>query len=772
MLRRIAALLLILAGAAHAASPQLAAFDPPGIQRGADTDVTISGDRLQDAKGLLIYAPGVQVLSMQPLGGNKVRARLHVAPDSPLGEHEIRVWTATGLSEMMPFYIGPYPNVACSGSNHEVAAAQPVPLNCTVNGVINDEEIDYYAIHAKKGDRITAEVEGMRLARDFFDPWAAILDARGEQLAANDDNALFIQDPLVSTIAPADGTYLVSVRESTWGGSPRSAYRMHIGTFPQPLVVYPSGGPAGKALPVTFVGDVKGPISATVQVPQVGSQTSETFHAPALDGGLASPGPLPMRASPFPNVLQQEPNHTLAQATAAATLPVAFNGILRHPRESDYYRFHATHGTSLDITVFGRQLRSPIDSALFLYDAKGRQLAYNDDAIGPDSYLQFDVPADGDYSIAIRDHLHRGGPGFVYRVEVAPVGPSVSFTEPVWVRDSQERQTVVIPRGNRYATTLRVTRSGFDGDFTLKLPQLPPGVTLQTGVEAKGVLPVIFQAAPDAALSATLCDVEAQPADPKQQVTSGYAQNVELLYADPNQYQYVTTDVQRLAVSVADQAPFQIDVVPPSVPLLEDGVGALHVTAIRNPGFTGPINVSMLYDPPGVSSQSVVTIPEKQDSADLPINATGDARTKTWQVAVIASGDAGQGDVWVSSGFVPLTIAKPFISGHIERANTVQGYPVSVTCALDQNVPFDGTATLRLMGLPTKVTAPDVTIKPGETQAVFNVATDAAAPAGQHKDLFCQVTVQKKGVPMVANTAWGGVLRIDAAGPKKEVAAK
>jgi hypothetical protein len=283
---------------------------------------------------------------------------------------------------------------------------------------------------------------------------------------------------------------------------------------------------------------------------------------------------------------------------------------------------------------------------------------------------------------------------------------------------------------------------------------------------------VIFQAAPDAALSATLCDVLAQPADPKQQVASGFAENVELLYADPVQYPYVTTDITQLAVSVAQEAPFQIDVVPPAVPILQDGVGSLHVTAIRKPGFTGPINVSMLYNPSGVSSQTVVTIPEKQNAVDLPINASPDAKAKTWQVAVIGSADAGQGDVWASSALVPLTVAKPFLSGHIDRANTVQGYPVTITCHLDQDRPFDGKATVRLMGLPAKATTPDVTISSGDTQAVFTVTTDAGSPAGQHKDLFCEITVQKAGVPMVADTAHGGVLRIDAPGAKKEVASK
>jgi hypothetical protein len=771
MVRRIAALLLLFGGVLRAASPQLAGIDPPGVQRGADTDVIISGQRLQDARGLLVYAPGIQVLSIQALDQGKVRARLRVAADSPLGEHEVRVWTTSGLSEMLPFYVGPFPNVACSGSNHIIAHAQPVPMNCTVNGVIQNEEIDYYSIQAKKGDRITAEAEGMRLGRDFFDPWAAILDAKGRQLASNDDNSLLCQDPLVSTIAPADGTYLVSIRESTWGGSSTSLYRLHIGSFPQPYVVFPSGGPAGKALPVTFIGDVKGPIAASVQLPSIPSGASMPFAAPASDAGLVSPAPLPMRVSPFPNVLAQPSGSDAAHATPGPPPPVAFNGILAHPRECDYFRFHATRGTALDITVYGRQLRSPIDSFLMILDGKGKYINQNDDSIGPDSYVRFNVPADGDYCISVRDNLYRGGPNFVYRVEVVPVGPDVSFTVPEIVRDSQERQTIVVPRGNRYATMLRMKRESFDGEFHLNLPGLLPGVTLQTGSAAGDLLPVVFQAAPDAVVSATLTDVLAQPADPKQHISSEYAQTVDLIIAPPNNSTYLKTGISRLALCVAEEAPFQIDLVPPAVPVLEDGQSTLKVTCIRKAGFTGPINVSMLYNPPGLNSQAVVTIPAGQNSVDLPINANGDAKTKTWQVAVIGSADAGHGNVWTSSLLVPLTVSKPFVYGQIDRANTVQGDPVAITCHLNQNLPFDGTATVRLMGLPSKVMAPDVAVTSADTQALFNVTTDPTSTPGQHKDLFCQVTVEKAGVKMIANTAFGGVLRIDPAA-KKEVAAK
>jgi hypothetical protein len=768
MRRRIAAFLLLFAATARAASPHFAAIDPPGIQRGADSDVTISGQHLQDALGLLFYVPGIQILSWKPVDQGRVLARLRVAADSPLGEHEVRVWTATGLSELRPLYVGPFPNVQSSGTNRFIAKAQPVPVNCTVNGVIHDEEINYYSIAARKGDRITAEVEGMRLGRDMFDPWAAILDAKGHQLAANDDNALFLQDPLVSTIAPEDGNYLVSVRESTWGGSGQSLYRLHVGNYPQPVAVYPSGGPAGQNLAVIFIGDVKGPVSSTIALP---ATPGVSFAAPEVENGLASPGPLPMRVAPFPNVLEKAPNNDIAHATAGTTLPVAFNGILAKPHETDFYRFHATRGTALDITVYGRQLRSPIDSVIDLWDAQGRHLANNDDSIGPDSYLRFDVPADGDYCVSIRDQQYRGGFTYVYRIEVAPVTPSISFTVPEVVRDDQDRETIVVPRGGRYATTLRVKNDGFDGDFQLSLPGMPPGIAVVTGSKAGDVLPVVFQAAADAPLEAALTDVAAVPADPAQHVASSYDQTIELIHGPPNDYAYLKTDIHRLAVSVAAEAPFQIDLTAPPFPILQNGQLSLLVSAIRKPGFTSPINVSLLYNPPGISSQAVTTIPAGQSTVDLPINASQDAKARTWDIAAIASVDSGQGEVWTSSGLVPLTVSRPFIAAHLDRASTVQGSPVAITCHFDQNTPFDGQATVRLMGLPAKVTAPDIQITSKDTQAVFNVSTDPTATPGNHRDLFCEITVIKNGVKLVASTGTGGILRIDPA-PKKVVAAQ
>ena len=42
-------------------------------------------------------------------------------------------------------------------------APQAIPMNVTVNGVADNEDVDYFVVEAKKGERISAEIEGMRL---------------------------------------------------------------------------------------------------------------------------------------------------------------------------------------------------------------------------------------------------------------------------------------------------------------------------------------------------------------------------------------------------------------------------------------------------------------------------------------------------------------------------------------------------------------------------------------------------------------------------------
>jgi len=746
-------------------------ISPPGGQRGSEVELTISGQRLADAKGLLFYAPGIEVAAIEPAGDGKVvKAKVRIAPDCALGKHEVRLWTATGISDLMLFYVGPFPNVDEKKPNKDRAHAQPIALNSTVNGVIEDEQIAYFSVEAKKGQRLTAEVEGMRLGLTLFDPWVAIETQKGKELASNDDNSLFLQDPLASTIVPEDGTYLIAVRDSVWGGSDRCLFRLHAGAFPQPLVVYPPGGQAGEEVSFQFIGDPSGPIDKTVKLPD---QPSDTFPVFAEAGGMTAPAANNIRVSPFPNVLAVTPNNDREHATATEKpLPLAFNGIIAKKGDAGFFKFKARKNDQLDVNVYARRLRSPLDSVLTIYNATGGQLASNDDSAGLDSYLRFKVPADGDYYLSVRDQVGRGGADFTYRVEVTPVHPDLALAIPEIVRNSQERQTIVVPKGNRYATLIRAQRSDFDGSFALDAATLPAGMTFTAGTPEGDLIPVLFEAAPDAAVAGKLCDLSAHATDASQTLHAHYMQNIELVRGFPNESVYLATAIDKLAVAVADAAPFKIEVAESKITIPRDSAMDLKVVATRDPGFKGPITVSLLNNPPGIGSQGSVTIPEGQTEGAIPFNANGDAKIRDWKIAVLGSADAGKGTVWVSSGFVDMTVQKPFVTGQIDRASTEQGRPVTVVCKLTQNTPFEGKAKVQLLGLPNKAVAPECEITSADTEVRFNVTTDPATPAGRHHDLFCQITFANGGEKIVQNTGQGGVLRVDRPAETKEMAAK
>jgi hypothetical protein len=371
---------------------------------------------------------------------------------------------------------------------------------------------------------------------------------------------------------------------------------------------------------------------------------------------------------------------------------------------------------------------------------------------------------------SVRDHLRGGSPLHVYRLEFRPVLPDVVLSIPEFVRNSQERNTVTVPRGNRSATLIRVTRSQASGEVTLSAPGLPPGVSMACDPVAAAVneVPVVFEAAADAASCVRLVPLTARVGT-NAAVKGRFLQNLELIHGEPNNTVYYQTSVDRMAVAVGTEAPFQIEVAEPKAPLVRSGSMDLKVHVERRPGFKGVIKLKMLWNPPGLGSQNEVSVAEGQSNAVYSINANGEAATRTWRTAVLASADAGNGMVWTSSRLIPITVAEPHVAMKIPMVAAEQGKSVTLIGRLQQLRPFEGEARVRLYGLPPKVVATqdEMRITSSQQEVLFPLTIAADAPVGQHKGLFCQVIVLTKGEPTVHSVGAGGVLRIDAPRPAK-----
>ncbi|QEH33070.1 hypothetical protein OJF2_15660 [Aquisphaera giovannonii] len=763
----LAAVLALAVPTARAAWPALSALRPTGGQRGTELDVTLSGARLGDAKEIIWYQPGISVLSITKLDDNSVKARLKIAPDAAVGLHDLRLRTATGISELRTFSVGALKEAAEAEPNNDFDKPQPIALNTTVSGVAGNEDVDYYVVEAKKGDRLSAEVEGLRLGITTFDPYVAILNAKRFELASSDDPALTWQDGFASILVPEDGKYIVQVRESAYAGNDSCLYRLHVGNFPRCTAVFPPGGKLGEKVTVRWIGDPAGEATSEVTLP---ASPVANFGLTRQDAKGISPYPNLFRLSPLANAIEAEPNDGQDKATPI-TPPVAANGIIEKPGDVDHFAFKGKKGQTYDFRLFGRQLRSPLDSVMYLGKKGAGAAVGDDDALAPDSFFRFTCPEDAEYWFSIQDQLKKGGPDYVYRVEVTPVEPKVAMSTNVeYVTLGTGPMAAAVPRGNRQGMLLIGSRADLGGDLALAIRDLPPGVSVEAPVLAasQAVVPILFTAKADAPLGGSLASVDGMPADGKTKVPSTFGSQAAPVLGQNNVIVWSRT-VPSLSVNVTEECPYSIEVIEPKVPLVRNGSMGLRIKATRKPGFKAPISVYLPWNPPGVGSGGGIVIPEGKDEAVIPLNADGGAELRTWKILVQGDSGVASGPIRVSSQLANLTVASPYVGLEFQAASVEQGKEADMAVKVAKLADFPGEASVTLLGLPNKVTTDAKTITKDSKDLVFRLKTDKASPAGNHASLFCQVVVTLNGEPIVHNIGTGA-LRIDVPLPPKPAA--
>ncbi len=759
-----AAFSLAAALSVQAALPVFTNTKPAGVPRGVDTKIVVTGDRLADFEGFIFYSPGFTLKSVEKAEKNKVEATLSVAADVPLGGHMWRVRTQSGVSFMRQIMVGPYPSVEEKEPNNDFEIPQPAAFNQTLEGVAGSEDVDYFKLTAKKGQRISLEIEGMRLGNIAFDPFVAVFDSRRFEIASSDDSVLHRQDGYLSVVAPADGDYIIQVRESSYRGTGNSHYRLHVGSFRRPDVCYPAGGKIGTTRQVQVH-------RAQRRCHRAGGDacppTPDNQFLAYLGGDAAPSGNL-LRVSPFDDSSEQEPNDDFARANATGlAAPCAFNGIIEKPGDADQFKFKLAKGQKVDFRAYAQALGSPLDTIISVFNAKGKNVGGNDDGGGyrrMDSKFSYTAPADGEYAISVTDHLGRGGPNFVYRIEAVASLPEVTFASPNFsVNDSHMRQFIAVPRGNRYATMVNVTRNNVSGDMTVNLPRLPAGIRLLTPkISAnQASCTLLFEADADAPLAGEAVTPELKMIDPAQKVTGRLAQSFDIVRSGNTIY-YVE-QVDQLPVAVVEEVPYRLELEKPAVPLVASGQLALKVRAVRKEGFKAPIRVLMIWRPPGVNSQGEVDIPEGQTEAVFQLDSTAAITPGTYQLTVLGESNAGNGTMYAASPYCDLTLAPAYLSGTVPLAVIEQGGGGELVCKLEHAAPFEGEATAQILGAPEGVTLEPVKITKDSKEAVFKFTTIPTVGAGKHATLFCQVQVPVSGGLATHRIAGGTTLRIDPA---------
>ena len=214
--------------------PYLDSIFPLGGRRGTENTIAVSGRNLAD------------VTLMQ----------VSIAPNAPLGVQKVRVMTPSGLStSSYPFMVGDLPELVEAEPNNtweqvtsDEAGANTVTSPIIINGQIGlEEDVDYFAFKAEKGQRLICEVTAQRLGSKLdallalfdkaeMDDKAEDSDAAIDSAAVTqpDNETLAVNDDTIGSEARIDytfeeaGDYAIAIRDLNNQGGPDFAYRLSI----------------------------------------------------------------------------------------------------------------------------------------------------------------------------------------------------------------------------------------------------------------------------------------------------------------------------------------------------------------------------------------------------------------------------------------------------------------------------------------------------------------------------------------------------------------
>lgn len=418
----------------------------------------------------------------------KLTIRVSIDPDAPPGDRELRVLSPDGLSSPVCFQVGLLPETLerdFAGG----AAGHVVELPAMLNGQIMPGEVDRIRLHARKGQKLTVRMQARKLipyladaVPGWFQATMSLHDPSGTEVAWSDDYR-FDPDPAFLYEVPADGVYELRVCDAIYRGRDDFVYRIAVGELPFVTRSFPLGGREGTPTSITVEGWNLPATPLPLDTDPAGPRIRQALVG--ADQGLCSEVPYAVDA--LPELTETEPNDG-AEAAQAVSFPVAINGRIERPGDSDWFRFEGQAGQEIAAEVWARRLNSPLDSLLRLMDATGTEVALNDDfkdrEMGlvthqADSYIRAQLPHAGTYLLQLSDTQRQGGQAYAYRLQLRPPQPDFALRlVPSAINVSGWRTadfTVHVLRKDGFAGEVEVVLVDGPDGFKLSNARIPAG---------------------------------------------------------------------------------------------------------------------------------------------------------------------------------------------------------------------------------------------------------------------------------------------------------
>jgi hypothetical protein len=593
---------------------------PRGGQRGKTIAATINGTNLQGANGVRISGTGVKASVVEVVKTNAVKITVTIDADAELGERDFRLTTPVGLSNRTRFFVGDLPEVNELEPNSEKTQAHRLEsLPVLLNGQILEADRDFFRFPAKAGQTLAFAAQArapMPYMADaspgWFDACLTLYDSNGKQLKFAKDFR-FDPDPLMIFPVEKDGEYLIEIHDILYRGRPDFIYRLAIGELPRLTHIFPLGGQRNSHVTVELHGVNLPTQTVDVAIP---ADSPPVRYVNVTRDGLAS-NSLPLAVGDFPEVRETEPNDSIEKANRVEP-PVTINGRIQQRGDVDYFIFSAQAKQTLVMEVFARRLESPLDSILTLFDAKGKELAENDDNVDPsaalvthhaDSRLMYTFPAAGDYVLRIKDVQGNGGEEYAYRLVIAPPRPDYAL------RVSPD--LLPVGQGDTAMVTVDALRQdGFDGEISMAIEDLPEGaVVSEAFVPAKQNQTRLTISVPAEAPLGVVSPTFVGTAHIGEQPAVRTASAAEAIMQAFSLMQIVPTKEFALAVVEPTGLTLSTNVSPTyGLPIPQGGQGQVVVKAVRKEGMKGQVGLISAGPTPGVNVRCVPIVADKDEA--------------------------------------------------------------------------------------------------------------------------------------------------------------
>lgn len=636
--------------------PQIGSVFPQGARSGSHLEVTITGQNLSQATSIIFSQPGISARLLKT-AHTKVWVKLEVAPDAAIGPHYFRLVTPRGSSNLLIFRVGELLETEEAEPNDTFERANPIQTSVTINArMAVDEDIDMYRFKTASGERLIFDLLAARNGSGG-DLALTLLDARGHIVKHSEDH--FLWDPFISHTCKETGEYFLAIRPLDGRGNPDFVYQLTIRPGPYLASIFPLGAQQGTSRELSLRGQMLSE-ARRIEIEHGSGQGLEvkTLNSAADAATVqvkiaedAPPGVRHLRlltqtgwsnsvkffVGNLPELTEAEPNDAPGQVQRVS-LPATINGRIERKGDADRFAFTANAGEQLVFEVKAEELGSPLDTHLTLYDAKGSELASNDDAepsnrLNRDARLEFSFKEAGDYSLAIRDLSRLGGPDYGYRLTIRKLAPSFTL--------SFDTDRPIVERGGSGALKVTAKRSeGFDEEIALEVLGLPKTISASPAVIKKGETQasITLKCESGTATDAFPVRVIGEAKINDQGVKQLTKMQVRVSGVGPG---FTTTQISEVPLAITAPVYFNLEVGATQVPLVRGGSAEFTVTAKRREGFKTAIALVLENLPAGVTAADVQIL-EDRNHAVVKLKASEAAKVGRYlDVAIVGKARVG-----------------------------------------------------------------------------------------------------------------------------------